>query len=135
MPRLPAIFVSLGLFTLPVGCAQETRHLDIALQLMQEMESAPKRPVELTEAQKLDVIAALQGSKSGGAKNFDDPEFRSGAWASFWKSPLTHEVDRDRMIVVRYGDDGSFAYVGFRRDGKFFTDGRGALYSDPPWSQ
>jgi len=133
--RLSYILLFVGSCTLLVGCAQETRHLDIAPQLMDEIETAPKRPVELSEAQKLDVVTALKGSKSGGAKNFADPEFRSDVWVSFWKSPWTNEVDRDRMIVVRYSDDGSFVYVGFGRDGKFFTDGLGQLYSDPPWSQ
>jgi hypothetical protein len=133
---LPTPFLfCLGLCTMLVGCAEETRHLDISPQLMHEIESAPKRPIELSDAQKRDVVVALKGSKSGAAKNFDDPEYRSEVWASFWKSPLNNEVDRDRMIVVRYSDEGSYLYVGFRRDGKFFTDGAGQLYSDPPWSQ
>jgi hypothetical protein len=132
--RIHALLL-VGFCTLVPGCAQESRHLDIAGQLMQEIDSAPKRPVELSESQKMDVVLALKGSKAGAAKHFDDPDLKTEAFASFFKSPITNDVDRDRMIIVRYSDEGAYVYVGFRRNGMFFTDGTGQLYSDPPWSQ
>jgi hypothetical protein len=118
-----------------VGCAQNRPPLPIAPQLMSEIAAAPKRPIELSDSQKRDVLEALKGNGGGGAKGFFDPAMGAPMWASFWRSPLTREVDRNRLIVVRYSDEGSYVFVGFERDGKFFTDGFGQFISDPPWSQ
>lgn len=120
---------------LSVGCADNRPPLPIAPQLMSEIDAASKRPIELSESQKREVLEALKGNRGGGAKGFFDPEMRAPIWASFWRSPLTRQADPNRLILVRYTDEGSYVFVGFSRDGKFFTDGAGQFITDPPWSQ
>ena len=120
---------------LMTGCAAETRRLPGAPRLLAEVAAAPRRPVQLPDAEKRDVLQALEGSRAGAAKAFADPELSPEVWASFWRSPLTNQVDRDRLLLVRYYEDGTYVYVGFGRDGLLFTDGAGGLLMEPPWSQ
>jgi hypothetical protein len=131
--RLLLVFVS-GLVLATGGCA-ETRYWPEAPQALAQVAAASRRPVELPEAQKRDVLRALAGSRGGGAKAFSDPELAPEVYASFWRSPIDMQVDRDRLLLVRYFEDGTYVYVGFSRDGRLFTDGIGALLADPPWSQ
>lgn len=117
-----------------VGCAQVPRWPG-APRVLSQVASASQRPVELPEEQKQSILLALADSRGGGAKAFSDPELDAPVWASFWRSPISMQVDRDRLLLVRYFEDGTYVYVGFGRDGRLFTDGVGALLSDPPWSQ
>jgi hypothetical protein len=102
--------------------------------MLSEVAAAQQRPVELPEPQKRQVFNALAGYK-GGARRFADPELNQDVFASFWRSPLDKQVDRSRLLLVRYSEDGSYVYVGFDKDGRLFTDGVGFIFSDPPWAQ
>jgi hypothetical protein len=116
------------------GCAQPP-HLSATPRLLTEVASAPQRPVQLPEAERRDVLHSLEANPGGAARAFADPELRPDVWASFWRSPLSSQVDRNRLLLVRYADDGTYVYLGFARDGDCFTDGRGGLLMEPPWSQ
>lgn len=117
------------------GCAQPPRpQLAETQQVLAEVVAAQQRPVELAEAQKRQVLSALAGS-TGAAARFADPELDRQVFASFWRSPLNNQVDPNRLLLVRYFEDGTYVYVGFGRDGRLFTDGMGALFADPPWAQ
>lgn len=133
LKSLPFYLCVLCLFV--VGCAGNPATLPETPQLLAQVAKAERRPVELSEAQKQEVLAALAASHGGGAQRFSDPEFNSQVWASFWRSPIDMQTDRNRLLLVRYYEDGTYVYVGFGRDGKLFTDGVGALLADPPWSQ
>lgn len=117
------------------GCAQQQQpRWAETPQVLAEVAAAQQRPVELPDAQKRQVIGALAGS-TGAAARFADPELERQVFASFWRSPLTNQVDPNRLLLVRYFDDGRYVYVGFDRDGRLFTDGLGNLFADPPWAQ
>lgn len=117
------------------GCSSaEPPRLPLTQQMLAEVGAAQRRPVELPEAQKRQVFDALAGSK-GGAQRFSDPELNKDVFASFWRSPLDRQVDRSRLLLVRYSEDGTFVYVGFDKDGKLFTDGAGSIFADPPWAE
>jgi glycine/D-amino acid oxidase-like deaminating enzyme len=118
-----------------VGCAGNPPTLPETPQLLSRVARAERRPVELGEAQKQEVLKALAGSHGGGAQRFSDLELDRQVWASFWRSPIDMQTDRNRLLLVRYYEDGTYVYVGFGRDGRLFTDGVGALLADPPWSQ
>lgn len=121
---------------LATGCAHtEPPRLQSAPQLLAEVSAAPQRPVELPAPEQHDVLSALRDNPTSAARAFGDPELKPGIWASFWRSPLNGEVDPNRLLLVRYGDEGNYVYIGFGRDGAMFTSGTGGLFADPPWSQ
>jgi hypothetical protein len=116
------------------GCAQAPR-LASAPRLLDQVAAAPRRPVELPDPDRRDVLKTLEASPTGAARTFANPDLRPEIWASFWRSPLSSQVDRHRLLLVRYGDDGNYVYIGFARDGTMFTDGTGGLLLEPPWSE
>lgn len=120
--------------TLVTGCAQAPR-LPAAPRLLDQVAKAPRRPVELPEPDRRDVLKTLEASPAPAARTFANPDLRPEVWASFWRSPISSQVDRGRLLLVRYADDGSYVYIGFARDGTMFTDGTGGLLLEPPWSQ
>ncbi|HEY2585859.1 MAG TPA: hypothetical protein VGI81_08860 [Tepidisphaeraceae bacterium] len=118
---------------LVTGCAQAPR-LPAAPRLLAQVAAAPQRPVELAESQRRDVLKTLEASPAPAARTFANPDLRPEVWAAFWRSPVTSQVDPDRLLLVRYADDGTYVYIGFARDGTMFTDGTGGLLMEPPWS-
>lgn len=116
------------------GCTQAPR-LPNAPRLLDQVAAAPQRPVELPEPERREVLKMLEASPAPAARTFANPDLRPEIWASFWRSPMTNRVDPLRLLLVRYGDDGAYVYIGFARDGILFTDGTGGLLVDPPWSQ
>lgn len=116
------------------GCGQPPR-LAATAALLADVAAARQRPVQLSEPQRARVIKSLEASPGGAARAFVDPELRPDVWASFWRSPVSNQVSRDRLLLVRYADDGSYVYVGFERNGLLFTNGTGGLLIEPPWSQ
>jgi hypothetical protein len=116
------------------GCSTERTQLPQTQQILSEVAAAQQRPLELPDAQKRLVLDALARSKRG-ERRFSDPELNRDVFASFWRSPLDKQVDRSRLLLVRYSEDGSYVYVGFDKDGRLFTDGAGSIFADPPWAQ
>lgn len=116
------------------GCSAERTQLPQTQQILAEVAAAQQRPLELPDAQKRQVLDALARSK-GAERRFSDPELNRNVFASFWRSPLDKQVDRSRLLLVWYSEDGSYVYVGFDKDGRLFTDGLGNLFADPPWAQ
>lgn len=133
MRAYPFYIAILG--ALVVGCTQQPPpKLAEAPQVLAAVAAAQRRPLELNEAQRSAVIDLLAVA-GGSAHRFADPGLERPVYASFWKSPFDQQVDANRLLLVRYAEDGTFVYVGFARDGKLFTDGGGSLYGDPPWAQ
>jgi hypothetical protein len=117
------------------GCAAEAPRFEAARQIISDVARAERLPVELTDAQKQEVLKAVSKSPTGGARRFADPELNREVYASFWRSPITQQVDGSRLLLVRYFEDGSYVYVGFDRDGRLFTDSVGSIFADPPWAR